>query len=143
MVRGCQAVGLGGGTFADNIGEFFLLDAFEVFAAAIKCLKCSDQSLSHSAMRFFGTAHNCKVLGTGHPLVTVLVIEANAEEVSLLVGRIVHEYRLSDAKRVVLFLGPLAANVGKRLILLNPDFSQAGQFQNGKEGGHNGCQRGR
>ncbi len=115
-------VRLGGGAFADNVSEFLFLDVFKAFTSAIEGFEGFDQCFRHAAMGFIGSAHNCKALGTRNPLMAVLIVEANAEEVSLLVGGIVHGNCSLDAKTAVLFLGSFAADVGKRLILLNPDF---------------------
>jgi hypothetical protein len=64
----------------DNLGEFARFDGFEAFVAALEFLEGFDGGLGHAAVGLFGAAYEDELVAFGDAFVSVLVVQAHAEQ---------------------------------------------------------------
>ena len=67
------------GTVQD-IREFSRFDLLQLFSALLQLFECLHDGLCHAPVSFLGSADDGELITSGDALVTVLIVEADAQE---------------------------------------------------------------
>ena len=70
----------------EDLGELALIDRFQLFVAAFELFESFHDRFSHSLVGFLGPSHQGKFIARGHTLVTILVVQPDADEPRLAFG---------------------------------------------------------
>ena len=63
-----------------DIRKFSGLDLLQLFAALLQLLECLHDSFCHPPVRFFRSANDRELLTRGDALMTILVVQADAQQ---------------------------------------------------------------
>ena len=70
----------------EDFGELALIDCFQLLVAAFELFERSHDRFSHALVGFLRSSHQGKFITGGDTLVTILVVQPNANETRLTFG---------------------------------------------------------